>query len=348
MPAVSGQGHDLIGVDGDRFVRVSLATGELTGEAALPKEPSEERKVGACDGPFDLRGGNEPRDFIFRWSEGPGEVFALDEDFNLLWEVEVGGIGLGHTHAVIPHDIDGDGRDEVFATSIMLDAEGQVLWSLDRAKEIAAWPGGGHVDNVAVGDLSGDAELDPVVFMLAGSAGVYVVDGTSGETRAAHRIGHAQGIKVARFRAEGAGLQALIRTRWGNHGILTLFSGRGERLLRMQPDPVGRNSFVNWRGDGEELIGIGFTHRGMGLYDGYGRKVVEFPPEFLKEDELLLGNSIGWADLLGDVRDEIIVTKGGVLHIYTQDRPPADSSRIYAPLRKGNVSYPGWECEGGK
>ena len=83
--------------------------------------------------------------------------------------------------------------------------------------------------------------------------------------------------KLVIFFSDLPGLELAGRTRWGSMGIVNFVNGRGNWLNRMHPDPIGHPSRpVNWTGDGQELVFIG-SYRGFGLYDGHGRKVVEYP-----------------------------------------------------------------------
>lgn len=134
--------------------------------------------------------------------------------------------------------------------------------------------GAHHYDAVALGRFAEDEAVDPVAFLLGGSAGLYVVDGLTGHTRAIHRIGHAQGRTIGKVRADIPGEQILAATRWGNMGILTLFSGHGDRLWTIQPDYIGQGAHpVQW-GDAEtKLIWTKTTGGVQSFYDGYGRRV---------------------------------------------------------------------------
>ena len=184
----------------------------------------------------------------------------------------------GHGHALQFFDIDGDGRDEVLVGGTMFSPDGEVLWTHDRADEMARISGAHHYDAVAIGSLSGDPSLDPVAFLLGGSAGVYVVDGLSGETRMVHRVGHAQGRVSGKVRKDLPGTELLIACRWGNMGILTLFSGRGDRLWSIQPDYLGQGSCpVSWGRRDEQLIWSNTTAGAQAFYDGYGRLVKDLP-----------------------------------------------------------------------
>jgi hypothetical protein len=134
--------------------------------------------------------------------------------------------------------------------------------------------GAGHYDAALVGRFADDMETDPVLFLMGGSAGVYVVDALTGRTRAFHRVGHAQWGMVCRVRDDVPGLQVMAGTRWENYGILTLFSGRGERLWSFQPDYLLQGTCpVQWTRQGAQHIWVNTSARGMGLYDGEGRLV---------------------------------------------------------------------------
>jgi hypothetical protein len=138
--------------------------------------------------------------------------------------------------------------------------------------------GAGHYDAVAIGAFAEDESVDPVAFLLGGSAGVYVVDGRTGRTRMIHRIGHAQGRLIGKVRRDLPGQQILVACRWGNMGILTLFSGYGDRLWSIQPDYLGQGSCpVTWGDEDEQLIWMNTSGSVQELYDGHGRRVKDLP-----------------------------------------------------------------------
>jgi hypothetical protein len=222
-------------------------------------------------------------DIVLReWRQDLGgggvRLWAYDPNLEPLWEAELPSAWYGHHWSVQFCDLDGDGRDELLAGGTLFDAAGNVIWRHDRDAEMMRIDGGGHYDAVAVGRFADDKTVDPVAFLLGGSAGVYVVDGLTGRTRAVHRIGHAQGRHVAKLRADLPGRQVLAVTRWGSYGILTLFSGHGDRLWTIQPDHIGQGSCPVWWGHGEtQLIWTNTTGPVQALYDGHGRKVKELP-----------------------------------------------------------------------
>jgi hypothetical protein len=222
-------------------------------------------------------------DIVLReWRQDLGGVgvhlWAYGPDLRPLWEYQLPSAWYGHHWSVQFFDVSGDGRDELLAGGTLFDASGNVLWQHDRDAEVKRIDGGQHYDAVAVGRFADDKTVDPVAFLLGGSAGVYVVDALTGRTRAVHRIGHAQGRRIGKLRADLPGEQLLAVTRWGSYGILTLFSGHGDRLWTIQPDHIGQGSCPVWWGEREtQVIWTNTTGPVQALYDGYGRKVKDLP-----------------------------------------------------------------------
>ena len=275
---LSVRGETSENVVNDEMVVIRGGDGAVLARKTLPAFPPTTRQPD-----FSPRGaaftGPEGTDIVLReWREDKGgggvRLWAYDRELNLLWHHEQTGAWYGHHWALALHDVDGDGYDELLAGGVMYDRSGRVLWVHDRRDEVTRIPGAQHYDAVELGNLAGDAETDPVAFLLAGSAGLYVVDALCGETRAVHRIGHAQGRYTGRMRSDLPGAQVLTATRWGNMGILSLFSGRGERLWTIQPDYVGQGARpLTWPGSSTQLIWTNTSARAQALRDGFGRKV---------------------------------------------------------------------------
>jgi hypothetical protein len=279
-PGVRGEVQDQ--TVADEMVVLRGADGAVVARAKLPDLPPKMRYVDYAQTSGNLTGTGGFDIVLREWrqdKEGGGEhLWAYDKDLNLLWQRTLHQAYYGHHYAVQFFDVNGDGRDELLAGGTLYDTWGNIAWVHDRQTEMLRITGAKHYDAVVLGDLAGDASVDPVAFLLGGSAGVYVVDGLTGRTRAVHRVGHAQGRFVGKVRGDLPGKQVLVVTRWGNYGILTLFSGHGDRLWSIQPDYIGQGSCpVTW-GDSEiQLIWMNTSGPVQAFYDGYGQRVKLLP-----------------------------------------------------------------------
>ncbi len=266
----------------DEMVVLRGCDGAVVARAKLPELLPNMRYVDYAPTSGDLTGSGGFDIVLREWrqdKEGGGvHLWAYDRELSPLWRQEVTGAWYGHHHALQFCDVTGDGRDELLAGGTLFDAAGQILWVHDYDAEVQSIRGATHYDAVALGALADDPSVDPVAFLLAGSAGVYVVDGLTGRTRAIHRIGHAQGRFIGRVRTDLPGQQVLAVTRWGNYGILTLFSGHGDRLWSIQPDYIGQGSCpVSWPSGEAQLIWANTSGPVQAFYDGYGQLVKSLP-----------------------------------------------------------------------
>lgn len=265
----------------DEMVVLRGIDGEILARTKLPELDKAVRMAAFTTSTGNLTGGGKYDIVLREWRSDCGNgginLWAYDRELNLLW-CNKSDPPYGHGYAVQFYDVDGDGRDEFLAGGTLFDPNGNVIWVHDLAYEMAKIPGAHHYDAVAIGDFCQDDSLtekaNPMAFLLGGSAGVYVVDALSGQTRMAHRVGHAQGRLIGKVRKDFPGQQILVACRWGNMGILNLFSGYGDRLWTIQPDYMGQGSCpVTWGDPEEQLIWMNTTGQVQSLYDGHGRRV---------------------------------------------------------------------------
>ncbi|MBI4530265.1 MAG: hypothetical protein HY709_01985 [Candidatus Latescibacteria bacterium] len=342
-------GHvDIVGIYNDQLAILDGRNGQVLCKRPLPTLTGRELKwvfrTYCC---VNLSGGTQSREIVIREGDAADTLWAYDEGLNELWSAQQVYPCAGHRFSVGFCDVDGDGREEVLAGGTLLSADGERLWQMEDAERVIRTFDAGHIDSLLVGRFAADEEVDPVAFLCCGSAGLYVLDAMTGKLRDIHRIGHAQGGYAGNFRPEELGLEVVVGCRWGNYGLLSIFSGSGERLLTFQPDYVGQwGRSVNWTGDGEELLAITSHPESLGLYDGYGRKVVPIPLTLLPAkdfyDAIYTGNQFEIIDLLGDPRDELVAIGEGVMHVLTQSTPLEQRVSVYRPTRRLNVSWPGW------
>ncbi len=304
----------------NEMVIIRGADGQVLARAELPPEEGDMRyydwspSSGALQDPdgFDI--------VLREWRQDMGgggcRLWALDRDLRQLWFHRQEGAHYGHHAALALHDVIGDGRDELLAGGCMYRGDGTLLWRHDGADEMWNIDNARHYDAVALGNFTADPDVDPVAFLLGGSAGVYVVDARTGRTRAVHRIGHAQGRVICNLRHDLPGSQILAVTRWGNYGILTLLAGDGTRLWTRQPDYVGQGcAQVNWAG--RHLLWTNTSRQVQALYDAHGHKVkalTELMRIYGNEPRMRVGASVVRRG--ADTTEYLALNSRGKLHLF--------------------------------
>ena len=209
-------------------------------------------------------------------------------------------------HAV---DIDDDGRDEVFLGSAVLDDTGVGLWS----------SGMGHPDHHYVGDIDPQRPGLEVYYGMERrqeNNGCCLVDAATGEllwglkgaTRHVHSTGMCADIDPAHPGLEcyssDTDSQKKSERRW-------LFDAEGH-ILRDDLDWGFGYKTVYWDADPQrELI--------------RGPHIVKYTGE--NYANAIQGSPVGFADVLGDWREEVIVSVPGELRIYSTTIP-ADDRRV--------------------
>jgi len=258
----------------------------------------------------------DPGDFILK--DRYNNLWAYDREFNRLWSYTG---KMAHYTQI--YDVDGDGFDEVFSGDALIDQNGEILWRIDLY---------GHCDSSI---FYRDREGRLILALAYEDGGFYFLNALTGEILREWHLGHGQGVNLASYRPDQPnGLAIAANTFWGG-AFWFIFSLEGEILHADFTDVYGWVP-VNWSGDGIELIGSAY-----GLYDGYGRMVVEFPDPH--------DGKVWVYNVCGDQRDEVIVWNDKLLSIYTQDRG-FSSLKIYTPKRRlynqtfygSFISEPNW------
>ena len=246
-------------------------------------------------------------------------IDAYDARLNKLWTykslAETNGSGSHHIDIA---DVDGDGRDEVFNGTMVLNPDGKLRWAIYRE----------HPDIVAVKRILPNTKDRQVYYVVESSvhAGAYVVDARAGkiiwklnredDPRWTHaHIGWASDIY------EGSPGMEMLTNRDGHEARDTvLFSATGRILA--EPFPQGWYP-VNWTGGNVRDL-MTTSGRGLGRFDG--KTVQPLAAPGLKLPDKASCRMV--ADLLGDYRDEIVctgVTAEGAqaLFVFTNLEPAA-------------------------
>jgi rhamnogalacturonan endolyase len=239
------------------------------------------------------------------------EAWAFDgKALRLLWKYADSdggpafrGQGAHTTHAV---DIDGDGRDEIILGSAVIDDNGTPLWST----------GMGHPDHLYVGDLDPlrpGLEIYYGIETRARKGGMCMVDARNGQmlwqldqpTKHVHSFGLCSDIDPAHPGAECYGADSADHKPTGDRWQ---FSAQGKLLSREVDFGFGVRT-AHWDADHQrELLS-------KGQFEDFGGA---------RHPGRIEGGYILTADVLGDWREEILVSRAGELRIYLTEIPARD------------------------
>lgn len=225
-------------------------------------------------------------------------------------------------HSMHAADVDADGRDEIFLGSAVLDDNGVGLWST----------GLGHPDHHYVGDIDPDRPGLEVYYGIENrrpADACCLADARTGEilwrldkpTRHVHSTGMCADIDGA---ARGLECYSSDTDSEKKSNVRWLFDARG-RLLRDDLNWGFGLRTVYWDGDPQhELV--------------QGSKIVKYGGGEYKDGPT--GSVVGVADILGDWREELIVSVPGELRLYSTTLPAANrrACLMQDPLYRADVA----------
>jgi rhamnogalacturonan endolyase len=213
------------------------------------------------------------------------------------------GQGAHFTHC---SDIDGDGRDEVILGSAVIDDNGSPLWST----------GLGHPDHLFVGDIDparAGLEIYYGIETRNQRNGMCLVDamtgkvlwGYDGPTRHIHALGMCSDLDARHPGCEAYGADSVSHKL---NGAPWLWSASGKLLSRDVNFGFGVQ-VAFWDADVQREI-----VRGGKIFDFRGEAVLT----------KIRGKVIQVADIIGDWREELVVSSAGELRVYTTTIPAGD------------------------
>jgi len=279
----------------------------------------------------DIRGQGRVGDIVIK--DRYQSVWAFTDKLEPLWQGHCTNTG----HYPFAYDMNGDGKDELFIGYTVFDQKSDKIWSLENTLE-------DHADSVAVVKLLPDPKAEPRLIIAGSDEGVVFAD-VHGKILEHHRVGHAQNLAIADFRPDMPGLETVSINFWGNQGIVNYYDANGKIFHDFEPAQHGSMLLpVNWTGQQPEYWILSPNVEAGGMYDGWGRKVFEFPADGHPDQ------CVAALNLTGDCRDEIVVWDPFEIWIYTQSDNPK-SGKLYKPRRsplynesnyRAQVSLPGW------
>jgi rhamnogalacturonan endolyase len=306
-------------------------TGETKYKAPTPLTPGGkptaagqnifQRILGDCFYFCDLQGKGYDGDIIIK--DRYMHFWAFNSQLELLWKNEcVTG------HYPYAYDVDEDGKDELMMGYTLFDDDGEKLWTIEESIK-------DHADGVAIAKFNYDN--DPVLLCAASDEGMIFTD-MKGNIIKHHYIGHVQNPAIANFRDDKPGMEVVSVNFWGNQGIIHLYDSEGNIYHDFEPNQYGSMCLpLNWTGRSEEFYVLNANVDEGGAYDGWGRKVMDFPDDGHPD----MCNAV--LDITGDCRDEIVVWDPTEIWVYTQDDNPK-LGKLYNPERNELYNYSNYQA----
>ncbi|HYP15001.1 MAG TPA: hypothetical protein VEQ63_13825 [Bryobacteraceae bacterium] len=230
------------------------------------------------------------------------------------------------SHGMHSYDFDGDGKEEVLLGSVMVDDNGKTLWT----------NGMGHPDVCYPADLIPGRPGLEIAYgyeVRQNTNGIQVADARTGQMIWGHKDPtthiHDQGM-LADIDPENPGLELYVAEQRRNLGQW-LYSARDGKLL--STEDMGSITLIPfyWL-DGPQKVYHVFSYRGDTIAI---RKYKSADPV-----ATLQGRIVAVADVLGDWREELILTVNGELRIATTTIPATTRkvNLMQDPLYRNDVA----------
>lgn len=235
-------------------------------------------------------------------------VWVFDSRLHLSWYKQ-----LNTGHFPLSIDFNQDGKDELLIGFGLYDHKGQRQWQQKF---------GLHCDAVDVGDMDGDGNLE--IAMATSSKSVLLTQDGTIIWEKMH--GHSQHAVFGDFlKDDSSTLQVAFLDRKAKGTIFIYdYSGDLKGAIAEQGNVTIISTVEGWTGrKGESLLLL--YRRIVGppaLFNGRGELVVEFPFPPAQEAESYKPHYVQHFDVLGDGREEILVSNSEELWVYENAEDP--------------------------
>jgi hypothetical protein len=240
------------------------------------------------------------------------QIWAYNVQGELLWTARDPG-GWRTAHQPRPVDLDGDGRDEIFAGYAMLNADGSTRWVFKSSRVDQSR---GHLDCARIVQRGATPAEMRIALTCCGANSVALIDGT-GKVLWERDGRHFESVDVGRIVRDHPGPQILVdidHQPYGKSPLWVLGEG-GELLGQIVTNYSRHHALLDWNGDGlDEII----VAHGSALYDHRGRRIATFATPGLQtsagrppfEKSVLIG------DMTGDAVADVVLATPTSVYIY--------------------------------
>jgi hypothetical protein len=235
-------------------------------------------EVADCITFANIRGLDRPQDIVIK--SRYTKFWAFTNTWEMLWEWPPNGMELGNgpfgmnlktCHHPEPFDLDGDGKDEILAGSVMLDHDGSELWAINSDNMAST----GHLDAMRVVRTARNPSDVKMLVTYCGGNVLAMIDG-NGDVVWEHAGGHHyESIDLGPISPDGTlGLYVDITTipYFGNNSG-HVYDIDGNLLGKYLMDYSRHHRMVDWDGDGANEIVLG---NAAALVNARGEHVASF------------------------------------------------------------------------
>ncbi len=296
--------------DGDTWPEVIVATKdaivELDGRTGaerrrIPIEKDASDSIVFCN----VSGNSRATDIMVK--DRYHNIYVYDYNGDLIWKVTDPG-GYRTCHQPRPYDLDGDGKDEIFAGYAMLNSDGSVRWTLSSDTVDL---GKGHNDCVRLvrkGETLADWRF---LCTYCGAKCLAYVDG-NGKTVWEQTGFHYESLNVGRMFADVEGPQFLVdvdHVPRGESPVIS-FDENGNRLARLVSDYCRQHKLLDWTGDGLDEILLAHNR---GIFDNTGKRIATFAVD-------ASGVALQLGDMDGDAVIDVAITTPKGFYIFRNEK----------------------------
>jgi outer membrane protein assembly factor BamB len=286
------------------LIELEGATGRELRRIPIPDEATD------CLVFCNLSGKGHPTDVLVK--DRYHNIWAYNQQGKLLWTVKDPG-GYRTAHQPLPIDLDGDGRDEIFAGYAMLNSDGSVRWIYKSKKVDQAR---GHLDCARIFRQGSTPEDFRIVLTCCGADNIAFLNG-NGKVLWEVSGHHFESIDVGRIIPNHAGPHICIdidHQPYGRSPVWVL-DEQGQLLGQVVTDYSRHHCLLDFTGDGIEEILV--AHKG-GLYNHQGRRIGTFntPGTGISGEKIKYEKSMHTGDMTGDGIPDVILATPYNVYIY--------------------------------